>query len=133
MTMASPFEKALAEYHQACLRLLDLSEEEGVALESGRALPLPATTGRRRELLRELSRAQTALKAAAPDPFPDSLRPALQATLDLIQRSVRKDRENEQWMLRHRMIPGDLVPSSASRSPNRIRSTYGLRSGGAGA
>jgi len=89
-------------------------------------------TRRRRDLLRELARTQSAVKAASPVPFPDRLRPALQATLDLIQRSVRLDRQNEQWMLRHQMIPGDLVPSSASRSPQRIRSTYGLRAGGIG-
>jgi len=130
--MSAAFETSLAAYHQVCLQLAVLSEEEGRALESGVKPPIVEITRRRRDLLRELARTQSAVKAASPVPFPDRLRPALQATLDLIQRSVRLDRQNEQWMLRHQMIPGDLVPSSASRSPQRIRSTYGLRAGGIG-
>jgi len=122
--MSAAFETSLAAYHQVCLQLADLSEEEGRALESGVKPPMVEITRRRRDLLRELARTQSAVKAASPVPFP--------ATLDLIQRSVRLDRQNEQWMLRHQMIPGDLVPSSASRSPQRIRSTYGLRAGGIG-
>jgi cation diffusion facilitator CzcD-associated flavoprotein CzcO len=105
---------------------------DNVELVDSGETPIVEITRRRRDLLRELARTQSAVKAASPVPFPDRLRPALQATLDLIQRSVRLDRQNEQWMLRHQMIHGDLVPSSASRSPQRIRSTYGLRAGGIG-
>lgn len=130
--MPTPFETALDAYHKVCLRLFDLSEEEGRLLESGTQKPVGEMSRRRRELLRELGRTQAALKSVVPVPFPDRLRPVLQATLDLIQRSVRQDRRNEQWMLQHQMIPGDLVPSSATRNPQRVRSAYGLRAGEAG-
>jgi len=103
--MSAAFEIALAAYHQVCLQLADLSEEESRALESGVRPPIKEIARRRRDLLRDLARTQSVVKESAPVPFPDRLRPALQATLDLIQRSVRLDRQNEQWMLRHQMIP----------------------------
>lgn len=67
--MSAAFETSLAAYHQVCLQLADLSEEEGRALESGVKPPMLEITRRRRELLRELARTQSAVKAASPFHF----------------------------------------------------------------
>ena len=125
----SAFETALAAYHQACLRLLDLFQEEGDALQAGRIDALAEFSERRKTLLQQLESAQQATRATTPSPIPDRMKAQIQTTADLIQRAVRLDRQNEQWWLRHKLLPPDMIPNSGSRNPSRIRSTYGFPSG----
>jgi hypothetical protein len=120
------FEAALEAYHQACLAVLDLLQEESDALQSARLDALPGFAERRKVLLGRLESTQKATRTAAPTTIPGSLKPRIQATADLIQRAVKLDRQNEQWWLRHRLVPPEMIPNSASRNPRRVRSTYGF-------
>ncbi len=123
------FEAALEAYHQACLSVLDLLQEESDALQAARLEALPGFADRRRVLLGRLESTQKATRTAAPATIPEFLKPRIQATADLIQRAVKLDRQNEQWWLRHRLVPPEMIPNSASRNPRRVRSTYGFAGG----
>lgn len=122
----SPFESALDAYHQACLAVLDLFQEEADALQAGQLERLEGFPDRRRALLVRLETTQRATRDNAPRPISESQRTRIQAIADLIQRAVRLDRQNEQWWLRHGLLPAGMVPSSATRNPGRVRSTYGF-------
>ena len=123
---APSFESALDAYHPACLAVLDLFQEEADALQAGRLEKLDGFPERRRALLVRLETTQRSTRDSAPRPISDSQRARIQAVADLIQRAVRLDRQNEQWWLRHGLLPAGMVPSSATRNPVRVRSTYGF-------
>lgn len=128
---APSVESALDAYHQACLAVLDLFQEESDALQSGRLERLDGFPDRRRALLVRLETTQRSIRDSAPRPISESQRARIQAVADLIQRAVRLDRQNEQWWLRHGLLPAGMVPSSATRNPGRVRSTYGFPGRGA--
>lgn len=122
------FETAIEAYHKACLAVLDLIQEESEALQAGRLEALPPFAERRKRLLGQLETTQRSIRETAPSPVPAPLRARIQATADVIQRAVKLDRQNEQWWLRHQLVPPEMIPLSGSRNPQRVRSTYSLSS-----
>jgi hypothetical protein len=48
----------------------------------------------------------------------------IRQTLDLIMKTIVLDRENEQLLLRHQMVPANRLPSSARQNPHFVARLY---------
>jgi hypothetical protein len=48
----------------------------------------------------------------------------IRQTLDLIMKTIVLDRENEQLLLRHRMVPPNRLPSANRQNPHFVARLY---------
>lgn len=120
-----PLQAELEAHRRICLELFDLFQEENAALQDD------ATPGafsrfqdRRRSLLSSLSASQDRVHSLARPVQDPSVQATLRASLDVIVRAVRLDRENEGLFLQQGLMAPGSLPSAASRNHSMVRKAY---------
>jgi len=126
----------LATYQE----LLDVVEAEGRSLRSADANPKIPLTGTysRKELLPRLNesldnlrRHRLAWQQATPqarDAHPE-MATLLRRSQDLIMKIIMQDRENEQALLRHGLVPTKHLPAANRQRPHFVADMYRRQSG----
>lgn len=120
-----PLHAELEAHRRICLELFDLFQEENAALHDA---PPPGAFNRfqeqRRRLLAQLSASQDRIHTLAGPVQDPAVQSTLRASLDIIVRAVRLDRENEGLMLQQGLMTPGSLPSAASRNLSMIRDAY---------
>ena len=108
-------------------------QREHQQLKSGAVTDLPSLITPRRGVLEQLTEAQDRVFAHKADwlrlaPSERQRHPEIPAlirqNLDLIMKIVLLDRENEQQMLRHKMVPAEHLPPPERQKPHYVAQLY---------
>ncbi len=126
-------EQELRAHLNLCGELLAVVQREHQQLKTGHVDDLNALLQAREGMLDRLTRAQETLFAhketwMALNPAQREKHPAISALirqdLDLIMKIVSLDRENEQLLLRHKLVPANHLPPAQRQNPNLIAQMY---------
>lgn len=120
--------------HQTLSRdLLSLAEQESHALRHDDRQRLRGITESRRALLPALTSSVAALRAhrqkwqhlsATERAAQPEIGFLIRQTQDLIMRAILLDRDNEQGLLRHGLIPPREIPAASPQRPHWVASRY---------
>jgi hypothetical protein len=123
----------LQEYLRICDEVHNIVRRENQCLKSAEPENIHSFQQSRKELLQRLTNTQVRLSAhkASWLRVPPSARAKypevgnlIRQTLDLIMKTIVLDRENEQLLLRHRMIPANRLPSANRQNPHFVAQLY---------
>ena len=123
----------LAQHASVCRECLALAEEENRRLRASGEFPAAESAERRRELLPRLESSVRSLRAhrlqwqqlpAQGRPARPEVARALRATQELVMRIVVLERENDQALLRHGLMPAAQLPSAQGQQPNFVSALY---------
>jgi len=126
-------EQELRAHLNLCGELLAVVQREHQQLKTGHVDDLNALLQAREGMLDRLTRAQETLFAhketwMALNPAQRAEHPSIAALirqdLDLIMKIVSLDRENEQLLLRHNLVPANHLPPAQRQNPNLIAQMY---------
>jgi len=126
-------EQVLRAHLTLCGELLAVVQREHQQLKTGQVDDLNGLLQAREGMLERLTRAQETLFAhketwMALNPAQREKHPAIGALirqdLDLIMKIVSLDRENEQLLLRHKLVPANHLPPAQRQNPNLIAQMY---------
>ncbi len=126
-------ETELRAHLNLCGELLTVVQREHQQLKTGRVEDLTALLQAREGMLERLTQAQETLFAhketwQALSPAQREQHPAIaqliRQDLDLIMKIVSLDRENEQLLLRHKLVPASHLPPAQRQNPNLIAQMY---------
>ena len=126
-------EQELRAHLNLCGELLAVVQREHQQLKTGHVDDLNALLQAREGMLDRLTRAQETLFAhketwMALNPAQRAEHPSIAALirqdLDLIMKIVSLDRENEQLLLRHKLVPANHLPPAQRQNPNLIAQMY---------
>lgn len=123
----------LQAYLKVCEEVHTIVRRENQCLKSADPESICQFQQSRKELLERLSHAQVRISAHRTSwlRVPPSSRAKhpqignlIRQTLDLIMKTIVLDRENEQLLLRHRMIPAHQLPSANRQNPHYVAQLY---------
>ncbi|MBC8324369.1 MAG: hypothetical protein H8E27_01910 [Verrucomicrobia subdivision 3 bacterium] len=126
-------EQELRAHLTLCGELLAVVQREHQQLKTGQVDDLNALLQAREGMLERLTRAQETLFThkdtwMALNPTQREQHPTIAALirqdLDLIMKIVSLDRENEQLLLRHKLVPANHLPPAQRQNPNLIARMY---------
>ena len=126
-------EQELRAHLTLCGELLAVVQREHQQLKAGQVDDLNGLLQAREGMLERLTHAQETLFAhketwMALNPAQREKHPAIAALirqdLDLIMKIVSLDRENEQLLLRHKLVPANHLPPAQRQNPNLIAQLY---------
>jgi flagellar biosynthesis/type III secretory pathway chaperone len=138
--MNSSLVEDLRRQFEICSQLLGLVEQEGRALRSGEDLRRREFLAARQRLLPELERCVATLKnrrrewealAEAERSQEREAQALLRQGQDLILKIIVQDRENEQALLRHGLVPPRQLPAAERQRPHFVADLYRRQSGSA--
>ena len=124
---------ALQAHIDLCGEILVIVQKEHQQLKTGQVDDLSTLLQAREGMLERLTRAQETLFAhketwMALHPAQREKHPAISTLirqdLDLIMKIVSLDRENEQLLLRHKLVPANHLPPAQRQNPNLIAQMY---------
>lgn len=134
--VSAPFEVLKDELHaytKVCEEIHGIVQRENHFLKSNDPQQIHQFQQSRRELLGRLVSTQQRLlvhkaswirvPAAARAKHPE-VGAILRKTMDLIMRTIVLDRENEQLLLRHQMVPPNQLPSPRRQDPRFVTQLY---------
>jgi len=126
-------EQELRAHLTLCGELLAIVQREHQQLKTGKVDDLGALLQSREGMLERLTHAQeslfthketwTALSPAQREAHPE-VAALIRQDLDLIMKIVSLDRENEQLLLRHKLVPASHLPPAQRQNPNLIAQMY---------
>ena len=134
--VSAPFEvlkDELRAYTKVCEEIHSIVERENHLLKSNEPQGIHRHQQSRRELLERLTSTQQRISvhksswvrvpasARAKHPEVGTL---IRKTMDLIMRTIVLDRENEQLLLRHQMVPPNSLPSTRRQDPRFVTQLY---------
>jgi hypothetical protein len=123
----------LQEYLRVCDEVHSIVRRENQCLKSAEPQNIYQFQQSRKDLLQRLTTTQVRLSAHKTSwlRVPPSARAKhpqvgilIRQTLDLIMKTIVLDRENEQLLLRHRMIPANRLPSANRQNPHFVAQLY---------
>ena len=123
----------LNSHIELCGQILAVVQQEHQQLKAGAVDDIAAFQAGRQGMLERLTTAQegilahqdswTSLPAAERDKRPDIAK-LLKESTDLIMKIVSLDRENEQLMLRHKLVPPNHLPPAERQNPSLVAKLY---------
>jgi len=126
-------EQELRAHFTLCGELLVIVQREHQQLKTGQVEDLSGLLQAREGMLERLTQAQEtlfahketwqALSPAQREQHPD-IAALIRQDLDLIMKIVSLDRENEQLLLRHKLVPASHLPPAQRQNPNLIAQMY---------
>lgn len=134
--MSEPFETLvdeLQQYFKICEEVHGVVRRENQCLRSEEPREIYQFQGTRKDILERLTDTQMRLgihktawlrvpaSVRAQHPEVASL---IRQTLDIIMKTIVLDRENEQLLLRHRMVPANRIPPSNRQNPHFVARLY---------
>ena len=136
LEMSEPLESfvdELKQYFEVCDEINKVVRRENQALRSADPKTVYEFQQSRKELLERLTGVQMRLgvlktswlrvpantRAQRPD-----IGALIRQTLDLIMKTIVLDRENEQLLLRHRMVPTKHIPPAGRQNPHIVAKMY---------
>jgi hypothetical protein len=134
--MSEPLEtlvEELREYYRICEEVHVIVRRENQLLKSDEPGGIHQFQQARKDLLDRMSRAQMRLAVHKTawmrvPPAQRAKRPEvgllIRQTQDLIMKTIVLDRENEQLLLRHRMVPANQLPSANRQNPGFVAKLY---------
>ena len=124
---------ALQAHIDLCGEVLATVQQEHQSLKTNQVEDLTQLQNRRQEMLERLTTAQAgiaahkdawgALNKAQKQTMPEIGQRLKQCT-DLIMKIVSLDRENEQLMLRNKLVPPGHLPPAERQNPNLVAKIY---------
>lgn len=123
----------LRGYFRICDEVHSIVRRENQCLKSSEPQSIYQFQQSRKDLLERLSDAQLRLSVhkTAWQRLPPSVRSKrpdvsgmIRQTLDLIMKTIVLDRENEQLLLRHQMVPSNRLPSVNRQNPHFVAKLY---------
>lgn len=123
----------LQEYLKICDEVHTIVRRENQCLKSAEPENIHQFQQSRKNLLERLSDAQMRIASYRTSwlRVPPSTRAKhpqignlIRQTLDLIMKTIVLDRENEQLLLRHRMVPAHHLPSANRQNPHFVAQLY---------
>ncbi|MBM3834502.1 MAG: hypothetical protein FJ403_14775 [Verrucomicrobia bacterium] len=123
----------LQEYFKVCDDVHAIVRRENQCLKSAEPQSIHQFQQSRKELLARLTATQMRLSVyktswlrsppavRAKQPEVSNL---IRQTLDLIMKTLVLDRENEQLLLRHQMVPANRLPSANRQNPHFVARLY---------
>ena len=134
--VSAPFEvlkDELRAYTKVCEEINSIVQRENHLLKSNSPQGIYRFQQSRRELLERLVSTQQRISvhkaswvrvpAAARTKHPE-VSAIMRKTMDLIMRTIVLDRENEQLLLRHQMVPPNALPSTRRQDPRFVTQLY---------
>lgn len=137
--MSEPFETLVDElqlYYKICDEIHSIVRRENQFLNSKEPQAIHQFQQARKDILERLSDAQMRLSVHKTSwmrvpPSTRAKRPEIghliRQTLDLIMKTIVLDRENEQLLLRHQMVPPNRLPSANRQNPHFVARLYSGR------
>ena len=124
---------ALQDHNRLCGEILAVIQQEHQQLKAGTVDDLSKLQSGREGMLERLTHGQSAisehkeawmrLSPAERQQHPD-IAGALKQSTDLIMKIVSLDRENEQLMLRNKLVPPSHLPPAERQNPNLVAKLY---------
>jgi hypothetical protein len=123
----------LRDYFRICDEVHNIVRRENQCLKSAEPQNIHTFQQTRKDVLQRLTDTQMRLSAHKTSwlRVPPSVRARhseisnlIRQTLDLIMKTIVLDRENEQLLLRHRMIPANRLPSANRQNPHFVAQLY---------
>lgn len=127
------FVDELRQYQKVCDEVNQVVRRENQCLKSADPQSVSQFRKSRKDLLERLTGAQMRLSVLKTSwmrvpPATRAKRPDISSiirqTLDLIMKTIVLDRENEQLLLRHRMVPTKHLPSVNRQNPHFVAKLY---------
>jgi hypothetical protein len=123
----------LQHYYRICDEVHSIVRRENQCLKSTEPQSIHQFQLTRKDLLERLTDAQgrlgvhktswlrlpPAVRAKKPE-----ISTLIRQTLDLIMKTIVLDRENEQLLLRHQMVPANRLPSANRQNPHFVARLY---------
>ena len=133
MNAPADWTERLRAHHALCTELLQVVEKENALLRSEKPQDAFALRPARKNLLaqlddsldkiRELRMAWLGLEPAQRQAYPE-IADLLRENQDTTMKILVLDRENEQTLLRHGLVPPRHVPSAKQQRPHFVASMY---------